>query len=87
MNHAQELSHREFVEIVTEYFEGALSAADRRRFEQHFAHCAGCAAYLEQMRETIRLVGALGREALPAPAWRELLHAFRDWKAGRNPAD
>jgi anti-sigma factor RsiW len=75
------LSCQELVELVTTYLEGALSAEDETRFEEHIAGCDGCAAYLEQMRATIRLVGRLTPEAIPADAERELLEAFRSWKA------
>jgi anti-sigma factor RsiW len=76
-----ELGCQEFVELVTDYLEGGLAEPDRRRFEEHLAVCPGCTAYLEQMRETIRLTGTL-READVAPeALAALLGAFRDWKA------
>jgi anti-sigma factor RsiW len=69
---------REFVELVTDYLEGALPEHERARFEAHLAECDGCTAYLEDVR---RLVGSL--HALPAPppdpTTREaLLRAFRD---------
>jgi anti-sigma factor RsiW len=69
---------REFVELVTDYLEGALPAEERARFEAHFAECDGCAGYLEDMR---RLVGAMGAvpEPPPSPETREaLLRAFRE---------
>ena len=37
---------REVVELMTDYLEGALSAIDRHRFEEHIAGCDGCRAYL-----------------------------------------
>jgi anti-sigma factor RsiW len=36
------------VELMTDYLEGSLSRADRRRFEKHLAKCAGCTEYLAQ---------------------------------------
>jgi anti-sigma factor RsiW len=69
---------REFVELVTDYLEGALPADERARFEAHLAECDGCTAYLEDMR---RLIGSLNQtpEPPPDPATREaLLRAFRD---------
>ena len=69
---------REFVELVTNYLEGALPEAERIRFEAHMAECDGCAGYLEDMR---RLVGSLHEvaEPPPDPETREaLLRAFRD---------
>jgi anti-sigma factor RsiW len=69
---------REFVELVTDYLEGALPETERRRFEAHLAECDGCTGYLEDMR---RLVGTLHQVPEPPPdaATREaLLRAFRD---------
>ena len=79
------LSCREVVELVTEYLEGALPPDVRRRFEEHLAGCDGCTAYLEQMRETIRVVGALSEEHLDPAAREELVRAFRDWRGGASP--
>ena len=78
---ATELTCRELVEIVTDYLEDRLSALDRRRFEEHLAACEGCANYVEQVRDTIRLVGRLTDDAIPIPARERLLQAFRDWKS------
>jgi anti-sigma factor RsiW len=69
---------REFVELVTDYFEGALPDGERVRFEAHLAACHGCTGYLEDMR---MLVNSL--HALPAPpadphTHDALLRAFRD---------
>jgi anti-sigma factor RsiW len=76
---APELTCQELVELVTDYFEGALEPADRVRFEAHVAGCPGCDAYLGQMRTTLEVVGATA--ALEArPEVSALLQAFRDWK-------
>jgi anti-sigma factor RsiW len=73
------LSCQELVELVTDYLEGAMPPADRVRFEEHIARCDGCAAYVEQMRATIRLAGRLTPDAVPPEAERALLSAFRSW--------
>ena len=75
---------REMVELMTDYLEGALSARDRARFEDHIAGCDGCRAYLEQMRTTRRLAGRLPDQTIPAQIEDELLRAFRDWKTERQ---
>ena len=75
----QGLTCHEMVEIITDYLEDALSAEDRRRVEEHLAICPGCANYLEQMRETIRLTGLLTEEQIPEEQKQELLEAFRGW--------
>lgn len=48
-----ELVCREFVELVTDYLEGALPDSERARFEAHLAECDGCAGYLQDMRRTV----------------------------------
>ena len=76
----EQLSCQELVELVTGYLDGALPAAERARFDAHIAGCDGCRAYLEQIRETIRLTGTLRPEQLDPAAEEALLEAFRDWK-------
>jgi anti-sigma factor RsiW len=69
---------REFVELVTDYLEGALPESERIRLEAHLSECDGCSGYLEDMR---RLVGSLDEvpEPPPSPQTREaLLRAYRD---------
>jgi anti-sigma factor RsiW len=72
---------RQVVELMTEYLEGALSPADRARFEEHIAGCEGCRGYLEQMRLTKAVLGRLAQEPVPAPLAGELMAAFKDWKS------
>lgn len=75
---------KEFVELVTDYFEGALSEQDVQRFEQHIEQCFWCARYLEQMRVTIETVGQIDENSISPDAKDSLLHAFRDWNAERQ---
>lgn len=76
------LSCKEVAELVSDYLEGALTVADAARFEAHIVMCDGCAAYLDQMRATIRLVGELPEDSVPASTWDVLLDVFRDWRRG-----
>jgi anti-sigma factor RsiW len=76
---------QELVELVSDYFDGALSDPDRDAFDAHLALCPGCVTYLEQMRTTMRLTR--DTEALERrPDVAALLHAFRDWRAARPSA-
>ena len=69
---------QEFVELVTDYLEGALPARERARFEAHLGECDGCSAYFESVRVTVSLLGELPAPP-PDPHTREtLLRAFRD---------
>jgi anti-sigma factor RsiW len=75
------LNCSELVELVTAYLEGDLSAGERKRFDAHLSACDGCTMYLDQMRRTIELTGALRVDDVPPGAEEALLRAFRDWKA------
>jgi len=75
------LSCQELVELVSDYLEGALDEPTRARFDEHIAGCDGCTEYVEQMRETIRLVGRLEETQLSVPARAQLMAAFQDWKS------
>ncbi len=74
------MSCRELVEIVTDYLEGKLTSGDRMRFEQHLGTCEACHIYLDQMRTTIRTLGRLTEESIPAEARDQWLRAFRSWR-------
>jgi len=76
------LTCRELVELVTDFLEDRLSPADRDRFERHLAVCPGCVTYVAQIRETVRLVGRLREEDVPAEMESALREAFRDWRRG-----
>ena len=60
------LACREFVELVTDYLEGALAPERQAIFEAHMRECEGCLRYLEQIRVTIRLLSAFSHPAPPA---------------------
>jgi anti-sigma factor RsiW len=74
-----EMPCRELVEVITEYLEDRLSPIDRARFEAHLAECEACQRYLEQLRQTIRVLGRLPEEMLSSEARETLLTAFRGW--------
>jgi anti-sigma factor RsiW len=71
---------QELVELVSDYIEGNLSPGDRTRFELHLVYCRGCGVYVEQMRETLRLMGSLTVDSLGADARESLMKTFQDWK-------
>jgi len=76
-----ELACQQMVELVTEYLEGTLSRADRKRFDGHIRGCPNCTAYLEQMRITIATTGRLTPEDLGPDAREEFAELFRSWRA------
>ena len=74
------LTCEEFVELVTDYLEGALDRDTEERFVRHAGDCPGCDTYLEQFRETIRLAGRIEPERVEPETLDRLLDAFRDWR-------
>jgi anti-sigma factor RsiW len=62
---------------VTDYLDGALTAAERARFEAHLEGCEDCRRYVAQFAQTLNALGAL-RAGDPAPDCLDaLLDAFR----------
>ena len=80
LNPADEMACRELVEVVTDYLDGTLAEGDRRRLEQHLSECPYCAAYIEQMRQTVDALGTVSEESIAPATRRELLEAFRGWR-------
>jgi anti-sigma factor RsiW len=74
------LACQQLVELVTDYLEGSLGRRDRRRFEKHLADCDACHRYLEQMRETLDVLGTIPVDTLSPQAQSTLLDAFRDFR-------
>jgi hypothetical protein len=77
----EQLSCQELVELVTDYLEGALTAEEAVRFDDHIGRCTGCHTYLEQMRQTIALTGRLSAGDVSPDAEHALLDAFRGWRS------
>jgi anti-sigma factor RsiW len=74
----EDLPCRDFVELATDYLEGALSVEQRLVVERHLAFCHPCIDYLEQMQAAIRAAGALREEDVPEPVMESLVDAFRE---------
>ena len=71
---------QEVVEVITDYLEGTLPAAERARFEAHLELCEHCRRYLNQFRLTIEETGRLGADDLSDELADQLLDAFRGWR-------
>lgn len=74
----REIICREFVELVTEYLDGALPPATIDLVEQHLVMCDWCRDYLGQFEATLAAVGELPGEPPPAELLETLLVAFRE---------
>jgi predicted anti-sigma-YlaC factor YlaD len=77
---ADEIVCREFVEVATDYLEGAMPEETLELVEEHLAMCDWCRGYLDQIETTAHAVGAAadGPDAQPpAETVAGLLGAFR----------
>jgi anti-sigma factor RsiW len=76
----RELACQQVVELVTDYLEGALPPAQRRRFEFHLSGCPHCTEYLAQIRETIRLAGRVTPDDLTPQMRTDFSDLYRRWR-------
>lgn len=70
---------RTLVEQATDWLEGDMPTGERKEVELHLVTCAGCLAYVEQLRQTRQAVAQIDQEADPPPAEvrSNLLSLFR----------
>jgi anti-sigma factor (TIGR02949 family) len=78
--HAGELQCVAVVELVTDYLEGALPAAQAERLERHLDTCPGCAEYLEQLRAIAGSLKGVTDESFPAEMRDALIADLRDFR-------
>jgi anti-sigma factor RsiW len=80
MTDPYELPCQVFVEMVTDYLEGALPEEDAARVEVHLTVCPPCQHVLDQWRQTIELAGQLEEahvHGLDSDVRASLMDAFR----------
>lgn len=77
---ADEVTCRQFVELITDYFDGTLATRTLSQVEEHLVMCDWCTTYLEQMETTISALGDLHDPSAPEPpeAVLSVLLARRD---------
>ena len=81
---------RTLVEQATDWLEGDMPTAQRKEIELHLVTCAGCLAYVEQLRQTRRALAQLDETQLdgdegaspPTEVRSSLLARFRQRTAG-----
>ncbi len=75
-----DLTCRELVEVITDYFEGVMSDADHARLERHLSDCAGCQAVVSQFRTTIEVTGRLTEDQVSDEQRAAMRDVFRRWR-------
>jgi predicted anti-sigma-YlaC factor YlaD len=76
-----EVTCQEFVELVTDYFEGVLEPRTLTQVEEHLVMCDWCVTYVEHMQATIASLRDLDEGHLPEPP-DALLAVLRTRRAG-----
>jgi predicted anti-sigma-YlaC factor YlaD len=64
---ADEVTCEQYVELVTDYFEGALPSRTLGHVEEHLVMCDWCRAYTGQMRATVESLRGLNDQASREP--------------------
>ena len=80
---ADEVTCQQFVELVTDYFEGALAPQTLSHVEEHLVLCDWCLAYIDQMQATVASLHAL-KQTVAAEPPDSLLAALRAKKAAEE---
>jgi anti-sigma factor RsiW len=73
------LKCNDFTELITEYMEGTLSPESEAACAAHVEACPHCSAYLQQMRQTIRVLGSIIDETVTPEIRQQLMDRFRGW--------
>ena len=56
---------RELVELLGDYLEGTLAPGAEQELEDHLRGCRGCSALLDQLGDTVGLLGSAPLAATP----------------------
>jgi predicted anti-sigma-YlaC factor YlaD len=80
----EEITCREFVEVVTDYLEGVVPEDQVELIEEHLVMCDWCKTYLDQIDAIVAALPAIVTpEPVPTTTSDALVTMFRTWKAER----
>ena len=60
------MDHQSAIELFDDYLDGELSGAQEKKLEQHLEECESCRDELEELRQTLDLMGSLRKVNPPA---------------------
>jgi anti-sigma factor RsiW len=81
---ADDLTCQQATALLVEYVNDTLAPETLRAFQEHLRDCADCLAYLRTYRATIRALGTVRYEDIPA-ALQDRLLSFLHTRATRAP--
>jgi hypothetical protein len=79
-----EVTCQQFVELVTDYFDGALAERTRSQVEEHLVMCDWCVTYLEQTQFTLDAIAALRTDVGPGQPRESTLALLRAKPGGSS---
>jgi anti-sigma factor RsiW len=68
---------------LSEYIDGEMEEAQRRRIETHVAECVACFACLQSLKQTIALCKHTGRQSVPEVFSEKLQTMIQDIQSAR----
>jgi len=81
---ADDLTCQQATALLVEYVNDTLAPETMRAFQEHLRDCADCLAYLRTYRATIRALGTVHYEDIPA-ALHDRLLSFLHTRLRRAP--
>ena len=81
---ADDLTCQQATALLVEYVNDALAPETMGAFQEHLRDCADCLAYLRTYRATIRALGTVRYEDMPA-ALQDRLLSFLHMRLTRTP--
>jgi len=81
---ADDLTCQQATALLVEYVNDTLAPETMRAFQEHLRDCADCRAYLRTYRATIRALGTVRYEDIPA-ALQDRLLSFLHTRLTRTP--
>ena len=79
---SSELTCRAVVELLMDYVDGLLEAADQAAVEAHFSRCPRCVEFLRSYRETPRILRDSTAAAMPEKLKQDLRRFLETRKRG-----
>lgn len=80
MKTRQTMTCANLVELLSDYYSGALDTGTEVRVRWHLLMCRGCRGHLAQLRTTVATVGRIGGDDLDPEFRDRLMEAFENWR-------
>jgi anti-sigma factor (TIGR02949 family) len=73
----------EIVKLLSDYIDGEMDDVTRARLEQHLQDCPPCDEFLDEFRNSVKLVNQIKKETIPQEMKRRL-HDFLNTEIARR---